>query len=149
MKDKKVFDEVNEKISRIQQQFSIRMDWDSNDVHTKNEIIDITTKWQSADEFAKGAKIKAIEEITPFMPSSSVIFYAPKGAIIDSHSHPQMQFCICLSGKVKFTTINNGHQVLKPIESIYLKSNELHLIEFVEESQIIVTWFPKMDLKKS
>ena len=144
MEDKKIFDEVNEKIIRIQQQFSIRMNWDRNDANTKNEFIEVSTEnWSDGGEYAKGVKIKAIEQLTSDMPSDSVIFYAPKGAIIESHSHPQMQFCICLSGKVKFTTINNGHNVLKPIESVYLKPHELHLVEFLEESQLIVCWFPK------
>lgn len=147
MKDKKVFDEVNEKIGRIQQQFSIKMDWNDNKTHPKGEIVTVSTdSWQNADHIAEGAKFKAIEEITSTVPSNSVVLYAPKGAIIDLHSHPQMEFCICLSGELKIMTIENDYKTLKPIESIYIKPNELHLVEFIEESQIIVTWFPKLTL---
>ena len=147
MNDKKIFDEVNEKIGRIQQQFSIKMNWSKNETHPKSEIIKVSTdSWQNADDIAKGAKFKAIEEVTSNVPSNSVVFYAPKGAIIDSHSHPQMEFCICLSGELKFITVDNEHKILKPIESIYIKPNELHLVEFIEDSQIIVTWFPKLIL---
>jgi quercetin dioxygenase-like cupin family protein len=146
MKDKAIFDEVNEKINRIKQKFTVKMDWGEDSRQNDGEIINVyTDSWQDADNVADGAKIKAIEEIIPNTPSNSVIFYAPKGAVIDSHSHPQMEFCICLSGKVRFITIENEHYLLEPIESIYVKPDELHSVEFLEESQIIVSWFPKLE----
>lgn len=147
MKDKKVFDEVNEKIDRIQQKFSIKMDWVDSKDHEPNEIVQVfTQKWQNADHIVEGGKFKAIDEITDDTPSNSIVFYAPKGAIIDRHSHPQMEFCICLSGKIRFITTDNEHYILEPIESIYVKPNDIHSVEFLEDSQIIVTWFPKLDL---
>ena len=143
MEDKAIFDEVNEKIGRLKQKFNINMNWE----HSHDKIVDVYTDvWQDASNVASGAKFKAIEEVFPQNSSNSVIFYAPEGAIINSHSHPQMEFCICLSGKVRFITSENEHYILEPIESIYIKPNDLHRVEFLEESQIIVTWFPKMEL---
>lgn len=147
MKDKEIFDEVNKKIDRLQQKFSVKMNWENIEEHEEGEIMQVfTEKWQNADDVAMGAKLKAIEEVTPNTPSNSVIFYAPAGAIIDKHSHPQMEFCICLSGKLRFVTTGNEHYILEPIESIYVKPNDFHLVEFIEDSQIIVTWFPKLEI---
>lgn len=150
MKDRAIFDEVNEKIGRLKQKFSIKIDWEDNNSSENDSNITIveayTDNWQDASQFAKGAKLKAIEEVIPNSPSSSLLFYAPKGAIIDSHSHPQMEFCICLAGKIKFITKNDEIHILEPIESIYIQPNDLHLIEFIKDSQLIVTWFPKLIL---
>jgi len=144
MENKNIFDEVNEKIGRIKQNFSIKMDWERSD---DDKVIKVhTDSWQDANDLAKGGKLKAIEEVIPNTPSNSVIFYAPKGAVIDAHSHPQLEFCICLSGKLKFVATDDEYYILEPIESIYVKPNDIHLVEFMEDSQIIVTWFPKLDL---
>jgi quercetin dioxygenase-like cupin family protein len=141
MENKYIFDEVNEKIGRIKQKFSVKMDW----VENNEELIEVSTdSWQNVDNIAEGGKLMAIEEVIPNTPSNSVIFYAPKGAIINTHSHPQLEFCICLSGKLKFITNKNELYILEPIESIYVKPNDIHFVEFIEDSQIIVTWFPKM-----
>lgn len=149
MRDKEIFDEVNKKIDRIQQKFSVKMNWEDTNKHQGEEILSVLTQeWQNADDVAEGAKLKAIEEITPNTPSNSVVFYAPAGAIIDRHSHPQMEFCICLSGKLRFITTENEHYILEPIESIYIQPNDFHLVEFIEDSQIIVTWFPKFEFLK-
>jgi len=136
--------EVNKKIANLQEKYSVKMNWEKD---SKSEIIEIDTdRWGNADTVAKGGKFKSIENITKNVPSNSIVFYAPKGSKIDAHSHPQMEFCICLSGKLEFILTNNEHYMLEPIESIYVQPNDLHEIKFIEDSQIIVTWNPKLEL---
>ena len=136
--------EVNKKIANIQEKYKVQMDWEDN---KKSEIIHIdSNNWNDADEVAEGGKFKAIENITQNVPTNSIVFYAPKGAKIDAHSHPQMEFCICLSGKLIFVLSKNEHYVLEPIESIYVQPYDVHEIKFLEDSQIIVTWSPKLEL---
>lgn len=136
--------EVNKKIAKIQEQYSFQMNWKEN---SKSEIIQIDCdKWNDADAVAEGGKFKAIQNITNNVPTNSIVFYAPKGSKIDPHSHPQMEFCICLSGKLQFVLTNNEHYMLEPIESIYVQPNDIHEIIFIEDSQIIVTWNPKLEL---
>ena len=138
------FCEVNQKIAKIQENYLFQMNWERDN---KSEIIDIdTNRWSDADEIAEGGKYRAIENITNNVPSNSIVFYAPAGSKIDKHSHQQMEFCICLSGKLKFVLMNNEHYLLEPIESIYVQPNEIHEVQFIEDSQIIVTWNPKLKL---
>ena len=136
--------EVNKKIAKLQEKYAFQMDWEKTH---ESEIIEVDCeKWNNADTVALGGKFKAIENITSNVPSNSIVFYAPKGSKIDPHSHPQMEFCICLSGKLKFILTNNEHYILEPIESIYVQPNDIHEIQFIEDSQIIVTWNPKLEL---
>ena len=140
----KTIGEVNKKIANLQEKYSVKMNWQKNN---KSEIIQIDTeKWSDADSVAEGGKFKAIENIANSVPSNSIVFYAPKGSKIDPHSHPQMEFCICLSGKLMFTLTNNEQYILEPIESIYVQPDDIHEIQFIEDSQIIVTWNPKLEL---
>lgn len=142
MENKIIFYEVNKKIDKLKQKFLLRVDWEDVDVDFTN----IHNKtWQNADHLVKGGKIKAIDELTLNMPSNSAIFYAPKGGIMNLHSHPQLEFCICLSGKIKFTINKDEVFILEPIKSVYIKPNDLHSVEFIEESQVIVSWFPKIE----
>ena len=72
MKDKAIFDEVNEKINRIKQKFTIRMDWDVKESQDSGEVVDVyTDTWQEANNVANGAKIKAIEEIIPLISNNT------------------------------------------------------------------------------
>lgn len=136
--------EVNKKIAKIQEDYNFQMDWEGK---KKSEVIQIDThKWSDADNVAIGGKFKAIENITKNIPSNSIVFYAPKDAKIDAHSHPQMEFCICLSGKLQFVLTNNEHYILEPIESIYVQPHDVHEVQFLEDSQIIVIWNPKLEL---
>lgn len=136
--------EVNKKIADLQEKYLFQMNWEKNN---KSEIIQIDSdKWSNGDAVAEGGKFKAIENITHNVPSNSIVFYAPKGSKIDPHSHPQMEFCICLSGKLMFILSNNEHYILEPIESIYVQPNDIHEIQFLEDSQIIVIWNPKLEL---
>ena len=57
-----------------------------------------------------------------------------------------MEFCICLSGKLQFVLTNNEHYILEPIESIYVLPHDVHEVNFIEDSQIIVIWNPKLEL---
>lgn len=138
-----VFDEVNKKIGNLQQKFSIEMNWKNK----KSEIFEFhTDNWQSANTIANGAKVKAIEDINDTTNSSSIIYHAPKDSIIDSHSHPQIELCICLSGKLTLLTEDGNEYLLEPIKSVYISPNKFHSIKFNEESQILLTWFPKVKI---
>ncbi len=136
--------EVNKKIANIQEKYSVQTMWYGDKTP---KIINIDSDILSnANEIAKGAKFRAIENIINNVPSNSIIFYAPKGAKIKLHSHPQTKFCICLSGKIMFILLNNEYSLLEPIESIYILPNDVHEIEFLEDSQMIITWHPKLEL---
>lgn len=136
------FSEVKKRIRKMQQDYAVAMNYaDKGD-----EILFIdSTKWQDASDVADGAKFIAVDQYYQKADSNSLVFVAPKGSVIEKHNHSQVEFCICLTGKLKFIINDNEHVILDPIESIYIKAYDYHEVEFLEDTQIIVTWFPKLE----
>lgn len=135
--NKNIFEEVNKKIGNLQKSYSSENYHENSYINLK----DLPSKeWESVNDIGVGVKMKKIENISKNNKYGSVILYAPKNTIIGSHSHPQIEICVCLSGNVKITTKNNDKYYLNPIESAFIRPNELHTIEFIEESQIMVSW---------
>ena len=146
--------EVNQKISEIQNKLLINMKYSSgkNDNNLIiNDFLDDDESWIETTDFGtdKNTKYKPIKLYDDFNLSiNSIFFKTDKGTFIESHSHVQSELCFCLDGSVKF--ISNGiERILKKNESIYIKSEYWHSLEFLENGTLLVMWSPKLNLKSN
>jgi quercetin dioxygenase-like cupin family protein len=65
----------------------------------------------------------------------------PAGKVIAQHKAPSDITVQCLEGSVKFTA-PNGTQTLQAGDLLFLKAAELHALEAVSDSSLLVTLLP-------
>ncbi|MBP1930995.1 cupin domain-containing protein [Ammoniphilus resinae] len=66
---------------------------------------------------------------------------APKGAIVEKHSHPHEQMLYVISGSLRFQ-LEEEEQVLGPGEIVHIPSGKEHSLVFLEDSLILDVFSP-------
>lgn len=63
----------------------------------------------------------------------------PKGKGTGEHKAPGEIIVQCLEGRVTFSAREN-HQVLSPGQMLFLEASELHAVEALEDSSLLITF---------
>jgi len=66
---------------------------------------------------------------------------APKGAIVEKHSHPHEQMLYVISGSLRFQ-LEEEEQVLGPGEIVHIPSDKEHSVVFLEDSLVLDIFSP-------
>lgn len=96
------------------------------------------------NKFSNGIVHKEIRGVDDNNESTSIVVTAEKGSVIEPHYHNESETILCTKGKF-IVTIGKNEVMLDKGMTFNIPKNEIHMVNFIKDSELIVNLIPKLN----
>jgi len=135
----KILSEINKKIHDFQNIMKVQLEY-ADGGQSSFDLLEDEDIWVQDEEFGIGSRYKTLVQFNKPDEKDLVptLFEGKEGNVVKTHNHRESHLFICIEGIIKVTLDEKKELILKPTQSLYINSYQLHKFEFISDAKLLI-----------